>query len=484
MRATAAESAPRADRTRATAATTTTGRPGRPVVRAIVGAAVAILFCLVAFRAYQRISFEHRIAAARDALRSFQPKVATELLGPVVEQHPDSAEAEFLLAVAARRSGQLDEMDGHLKRAAQLGWDAEEIDRQVSLTYFQVGDFRRAGPDMLQRLQQGGNDDEAEETYEAMARGYMSTMLLKQAAFILESWLSWRPKSVPARLMLADVAALGGDTDGEINCYREAVRSDPSNVEARRCLAHGLILSHELEESHELLVGCLREEPRNATVLVNMAEWHQRSGHVEEAKKIVAQVLALQPDNRQRAAALGILGQIALAEKDYAEAARVLKEAVDADPAAFANVYALSQALSHAGQSEEAKVYLARWQRCQDAEKKLADLHDDILRHPEDPDLRTEIAQALLDEGATAIGVNWLNSVVVYHPTHPLANRLLAEHYEREGKTELAARYRAIAEGKVKPASEPVLPRLPSGPLPTGPASAGPIPPTSPEGKR
>ncbi|HEV3339762.1 MAG TPA: tetratricopeptide repeat protein [Pirellulales bacterium] len=473
MRATAAESAPRADCPRAVTITpcpTTTARRPNRVVRAVVGVVVVVLLWVVVSRAYRRVTLDRGLTAARDALRSFQPKAAIELLKPVVEQHPDCAEAEFLLAVAGRRAGQLDKVDIHLKRAAELGWNAAEIDRQVCLTYFQVGDFRRAGPEMVQRLQEGGTDDEAEETYEAMARGYMSTMLLKQAAFILESWLGWRPDSVQARLMLADVAALGGDSDGEINCYREAVRSDPSSIEARRCLAHALILSHELEESHELLVGCLRDQPHNPDVLVNMAAWHQRSGQVEEAKKVVAQALALELDGRQRAGALSILGQIALAEKDYGQAARVLKEAIDADPAAFANVYALSQALSRGGQDEEAKVYFDRWQRSQAAEKKLADLHDDILRNPEDPNLRTEIAQALLDQGATSVGINWLLSVVVYHPAHPLANRLLAEHYEREGQTALATRYRAVAEGKLQPPSVSVLSQQPK--LSTGPASA------------
>jgi Tfp pilus assembly protein PilF len=274
----AAEDARAATTTEATtaphAATPPHAATGRRVgkkraLRAVIAVAVVVLLCLVVVRAYRRLTLDRRLAAARDALQLFQPKVAIDLLKPVVEQHPDCAEAEFLLAVAGRRAGQLEAVDVHLKRAAELGWNPAEIDRQVCLTYFQVGDFRRAGPEMLERLQQGGTDDEAEETYEAMAHGYMSTMLLKQAAFILERWLDWRPNSVQARLMLADVAALGGDTDGEIDCYREAVRSDPSSVEARRCLAHALILSHELEEAHELLLGCLRDEPHNLDALVN-----------------------------------------------------------------------------------------------------------------------------------------------------------------------------------------------------------------------
>ena len=398
---------------------------------------------------------KHHLANARRALCEFDPQSALDLLTPLVADQPDCAEAEFLLGAAYRHAGRLDLVEPHLRRAQELGWDVDEIDRQACLTFFQAGDFRRSGAELMQRMQEGASDDEAEEIYEAMARGYSSAMLLKQAVFILDAWVGWRPQSARARLLLADVAALRGDQQTELRCYRDAVRYNPSHLEARRRLARALMVSHEVEEAYELFATCLRDHPDDPEVLIGMAECAERHGKREEAKKYVARAFTLQPTAQQRSTALALQGQIALAEKEYASAAHFLQEAVDAHPANLPAVYSLSQALTHAGRPAEAKAYLERWRIAQEAEKKLDDVHAQILARPEDPDLRVEVGKALIDQGAANAGINWLLSVLFYHPSHPLANQLLAEQYDRNGQTALAARHRAIAEGEGDEVSSP-----------------------------
>ncbi len=463
MRATAEQQAPVSDGLAvAPSQAVEQGRRKATFARAGIGLAIVALLCAAAYRPLRQVSLDHRLAKAREALRDFHPEAAIDSLTKLVAVRPDCAEAEFLLAAAYRHAGRLDMVEPHLRRAAELGWDADEIDRQACLTFFQAGDFRRAGAELMQRMQEGASDDEAEEIYEAMGRGYTSAMLLKQAAFIFEAWLGWRPQSARARLLLADVAALRGDQEGEINCYREAVRFRPSNVEVRRRLARALMLSHEVDEAYELFLACFRDRPGDPEVLVGLAECEERHGRRDEAKKLLEALLASHPNDQQRSAALALHGQIALAERDYTQAVRVLQEAVDAHPANLPAVYSLSQALSHADRADEANTYLDRWRIAQAAEKKLDELHEQILSHPEDPDLRAQVGQALMDQGATNAGTNWLLSVLYYHPSHPFANRLLAECYERAGQRDLAAHYRAISEGKIEPASESSLMPVPA----------------------
>lgn len=429
------------------------GPRGKP--RRWAAIVILLLFGTALVWSWQRWRRDHELLAARESLRQYQPQQAIEHVRAVIERSPDCAEAEYLWAVACRRSAQLDEVREHLSRAAELGWDARQVDRQRCLTHFQAGDFRSSGTEMIELMLEGASDDEADETYEAMVRGYMTAMMLKQANFILDGWIQWRPRNVRARLMRAEVAHIMGSTTSEIAAYREILRFEPGHVEARRRLARELMLRHEGDEAFALYSALHRERPNDADVLVDLAEWHHRYGQLDKAKKLVATLLELEPPGPTRAKALGLLGQMALANKDFAEAASALGKAVEADAANITNLYALARALSSLGRDREANVLLKRCTRMRELDEELENLREAILDHPEDPELRARIGETLIEKGDRRSGVNWLLGVLFYNPSHARTNRLLAEHYEQAGDMRLAKAHRAIAEGKIKYVAPP-----------------------------
>jgi tetratricopeptide (TPR) repeat protein len=412
--------------------------------RAGVSAVVAVLLlCAVTFFKWKPIWIEHELSQARALLREFRPESAGERLARL----PESAETEFLLAVACRRAGELDRVMPHLTRAAELGWDKDEIDRQRTLMQFQAGNFRASGEEVKALLVEQVTDDEAEECYEAVTRGYLSALLLEQAKFMLDGWIAWRPQCVQPYLFRAELASLRNQDEGRVAAYRDVLRISPANLEAREGLARVLMYQHEVDEAYELFTSCLRDYPREPGVLLGLAEWHHRHGDGEKAKTLIDTLLSCEPDHRQRCDALSLLGQILLAERNYEAAERALREAVASDPTRVAVFYELSQALSRLGRADEAKNYLQRWQRLQAVDEELEDLEPEILGHPQDPDLRLRVGRLLLEKGETKAGVNWLLSVLFYEPSHAETNRLLAEHYEQMGEHELARRHRGAAEG-------------------------------------
>lgn len=406
-------------------------------------------------RAWRRIQADSQFALVRDDLRQFHPEDALNRLNALAARDSRSAETEFLLACACRRVGRLADVSAHLKRASELGWDQGQIDRQYCLTYFQAGDFRRSGTELLDRLHERASDDEAEEAYEALARGYTAAMLLRQADFILESWLAWRPQCLRAHLMRAEVAALAGSATREMACYEGALRCDSTNFQARRSLAPLLIEANEIDRAAELFGACLRDRPNDAQSLVGLAECEQRRGRPREAQRFIDRALAAEPDRRQRSAAFALAGQIALAAKDYERACQMLRQAVEFDPANVGAVYSLSQALIRADRQEESKAYLARWQRLKLLEDSLYDLHTELLKQPEDADLRTEIGEALLDLGAGNAGATLLISALLYEPDNALAHQRLADYYQAEGQADLAELHRAAIHDSKKGAAEP-----------------------------
>src|SRR6516165_4060017 len=63
----------------------------------------------------------------RAALDADRPEEARQLLNRYLAERPNSAEAHFRAAQAARRTGDPATADRHLDRAAALGWDPADI---------------------------------------------------------------------------------------------------------------------------------------------------------------------------------------------------------------------------------------------------------------------------------------------------------------------------------------------------------------------
>ena len=413
----------------------------------VIGSVVGTC-ALVAWNVWPAARLRSDLAAARQLLRQARPEAAAERLDDVLRRIPDSDEAEFLLAVANRRRERLDLVEPHLVRAADLGWDPKEIERERYLMLFQAGDFRAAGPYLKELLLEGGSNDLADEVYEVMVRGYMAALLFKEAQFSLDYWLKWRPENADAYLLKARLAEVMNDQPGEVAAYRAILTFEPSNFIARRKLAKTLMLQHHLDDALPLFLQCREERPDDAATLLGLAEWNQRRGRLSEARQIVESLLKLPMNRRDRGAALNLFGQIARAEKDYPAAIGALEEAVQLDPADGAAVYGLSQLLLRAGRADEAAPYLARWGEIQKIDQVLDDLHDAIIRRPDDADLRSQIGTALLEKGDVTAGVNWLLSALFHDRAHAATHERLAEHYERAGQDELARRHREAAQPK------------------------------------
>lgn len=388
------------------------------------------------------------LSGSRQSLRQFDADAACVNLERLLQWQPDCAEAEFLLAAACRRANRLDLAGEHLERAAELGWDPKALDRQRYLMYFQIGDLRTSGPYLKELLLEGGSNDEADETYEAMARGYMAGLHFNEAKFVLEQWLDWRKENAQACLLKADVALMMNDQAGEAAAYRQILEFDPHHLEARHRLARLLLTQHDWDAAQAVIAGCRRDAPQDPGTMLLAAEWHQRHGESSQARQIVASVLKSQLDRATRTRALDLAGQLALSEKDYPAAIQALEQAVKHDPSDSASVYSLSQALLRSGHEREAKPYLERWQRMQVLDEQLEDMHDAMVSRPDDPDLRYQIGAALLEKGDARAGVNWLLSALLHDAAHVPTHQRLADHFEQTGQESRAHYHRALASGK------------------------------------
>jgi tetratricopeptide (TPR) repeat protein len=417
-------------------------------------AVAALLLAGIGWPAWRHLQSQQSLMTAHELLRQAQPEQAIVGLQRLIDRTGESGEAVFLLAAAKRRAGRLAEVEPLLARAEQLGWDPRAIHRQRFLAIFQAGDCRRAGPYVKQLLADGGSDDDAEEVYEAMVRGYFAALLVREARFMIESWRQWRPTSPRPYRFEAEAASQAGDLQAEIAAYRGYLAVDPTNYETRILLAEALLNYHEYDEALSVLGECGSERPGDAPVLIGLGECLLRKGELAAAQEKLDAARRLPLVDSQRVTVLLLLAKLAIAQADHEGALELLGEAVKISPSNMPALYALGQSLERVGRKAEAKKHLDRWHFLKRISDRALELQEELVRNPDSADWRCEMGTLLLQKDPLDLnGVNWLLRAVQCDSGHVASHRALANYYKAAGDLEAAARHWAAAE-QLQPADQ------------------------------
>src|SRR5262249_18858170 len=137
-------------------------------------------------------------------------------------------------------------------------------------------------------------------------------------------------------------------------------------------------------------------QPNNPDVLLGLARCRHELGQRDEARRLLTELVAQQP---QHAQAVAELGNLALAEGQLAEAERWLRRAVELAPHERENLYLLAQCLNRAGKKEEAQQWLARQKQVEEDWERIKVLTQEYSKAPRDPALRYEGGIILLRNG-------------------------------------------------------------------------------------
>jgi Flp pilus assembly protein TadD len=149
--------------------------------------------------------------------------------------------------------------------------------------------------------------------------------------------------------------------DGAVQAFEEALRLDPSLVDARVNLAIALFnrgrrTDLDLDRAQQLLASVLEQQPDHLRALYFLAIAEQHHGHAAVAIPLLESVLAQRPKDGAAWYLLGLcrqrLGQPAEAE---------LLKAVQFRPNLVSAYYRLWQLASEAGDTDRAQSYLARF---------------------------------------------------------------------------------------------------------------------------
>lgn len=390
-----------------------------------------------------------RLSLALRTLRhdvySGDPAKLVTRLDELHESYPADAEVTYLLAVACRRAAQTIRARDLLSDAKRLGWLLSDLQRQEHLIRFQSGNIRESEAQLLRMIAQGPSDEAAAEIYECLVEGYFSDMRYNEVNLCLEHWLAWQPDSVRARLFKADLLGAVKDKRNEIEEFRKLVELEPDNVEFRMKLGYALLGVKDVSGALEQFNICSKLGPEDPGVLVGLASYYRHLGKTAEAREGLERALKADMNEAQQATAYFELGQLELTEKDYPRAAEHLRRAVASSSDNAQAHYSLGQALTRLGKKEEGSRHLIKSRTLAGQAQRFNDLMHAIIRDPENPVLRYEAGELLLDEGKNKEAFIWLASALRCDPRHRPTHKALARYYAQKGDEKMSRHHLGLA---------------------------------------
>lgn len=417
---------------------------------------VALAVCFAAaWPLYQYNLANWRLQSALTLLEAGEPDAAIAILEVEQKAHPNSAEIAYWMAVAQRRAGHFSVFQDHLQQAKDLGYPIDDLQRQFLLMRLQTGVVSPEIEQAAEQLVDGADryagprvDLYIDEFYEARSRGYLANYRLFDAEVTLDHWVEARPKSIPARMMRADIRDRESNFQAAEREYREVLALAPANIPAR--LKRGRLLMHnnKIPEAMEEFRACLQIAPRDITAQIGLAECEYRSGNgIDAAQERLEQVLKQELAASQRAQTLSLLGDIVRGKKENERAIKYLLEALSLaptiDPAPYRN---LSGAYAALGNREEAAKYLKISQEKVVRFTKMHELTVKVAQAPEDAELRFQQGSLHAEEGQMDEAAAWWNMAVRFNPKLLAAHEALAKYYDTKGDRERAEHHQKLAE--------------------------------------
>lgn len=404
------------------------------VTAVVAGVAATLLW---AIREWQ---FLRHFRAARIALEGFDADNALLDFTAAAKFKPDSAEVQYLLGVASRKAGRLDDCRAHLDKARNLGWPANEIRFQSLLLAFQAGD-PRAEPAINQIMSLPMANYTAEDAYEALTIGYLSDYRTVEAGRATDLWLHLRPRRVRAMLLRAEVFGASGRIHEQLEQYAKVLAVEPDNYAARLGMAHDLLDEHDVERALEEYRWCSKRKPGDLAPLLGVAACYEHQGELQKAAEVLRESLHRPLPPQGRAQVAGELGKMLYQTGELKEAIALLTESLGLNPYDEEAEYALAMSLVKIGKLGEAQRHNERFKELEKLDRQVRAIKLVIANQPNDAQPRYEAGLLLAKLGNAKGAAAFMQAALRRDPGHAGAQTELTRYYHRIGRDDLARIY-------------------------------------------
>lgn len=266
-----------------------------------------------------------------------------------------------------------------------------------------------------------------------LARVSMSQNYFEDAIPLLESGVKLAPRRVDLQAALGEAYFMAGRADKAIAQFTKLIELDPS---ARSFAFLGLSYRRlgRFDEARKYFLQGLKRNPHDAICLFNLGYMEERQGNEKKADDLLRQALRYKPDFPE---ALLELANLRIAQKQFSEAAEVLRHYVKLSQSPSTGYYKLSMVERSLHQNEAAERDLHVFQTL----AKDAPTGPYPYQHLFD---YLDNRSALPPLARTQLDLTELNQQIQKHPDQPQDLYLLAEACLKLGKVEDARK--AIAQ--------------------------------------
>jgi tetratricopeptide (TPR) repeat protein len=409
----------------------------RLVVRVLLAAAVAaIVFVVLAqYRHARNAQSVRELFSARRYDRAREP------LARWLAARPSSGEARYYEAWLAVADDRPDDAASAIGQATQLSFDSKLLRCLAAILQSRSGRYNDAEPILRQAFAE--SFEPRALVAQELARIYLKTFRLEQAAPVIEQWKRLAPENALPYLWSNEIASRSGeDAATLIRNYRESLARDPNLANAQLGLAEQLTRDRRYDEAEAEYHAYLKRHPGDVSALVGLGRNALRSGDQEQAAKRFEAALAVDPRHPD---ALKELAQIDMRLRRFSQACRRLEVLTQIDPYDPEIRYSYAQALRLSGDDVRSRPEFELAARLRQEQDQIVQLRHKLLKTPGDLAARFALARWMLEHGHEKEGLAWTKEILRTHPNHGPTHWLLVDYYQKKSQPGLANYHRTLA---------------------------------------
>lgn len=294
-------------------------------------------------------------ASALQALERYDYRQAASHLEKSLWWRAGSADVQMLAAQTARRRGDFEGVNRHLRLAVKAGAPRQFVDTESGLLAIQLGDLTNA-PGLTELCDANPTSAEATIGIEVLFEGSLNSFQLAQARQAVDTWLAHRTgkfDQAHALVWRARLHQVSGDIPQALADYQKALEKDPDHAEAHFRLADTLIREDSLKAVPHV-AWMKNRHPNDVEVRLLSVRLNRALGQLEEAERLADKLVESAPDHVH---ALVERGRIAMDLGKPREGAPFLRRALDQRPNFREACLAMADCLRQLGHFDEAKRY-------------------------------------------------------------------------------------------------------------------------------
>ena len=402
------------------------------------GAIAGVLIALTAPHAIA--AWQYR--AALSDLGRYHPETARRRLDHCLSAWPKSATIRLLASRAAREAGDLEDATLQLEAAQRIEDGSND---EIAFEWALLRAASGGAPEVEAYLQKQADarPEDSHLVWEALAEGYLRNYRSLDAMSCLEHWLGGSPENVRALELRGRTFTMGRGVKRGSEDFRRVLELDPNRDDTRLRLTRSLLDLGAYDEALPHLERLSHSRPDDPDVPVSPARCLNMLNRPAEARQALEAVLAKQPGH---GLALRTLGQFSLMNQKPAEAEEWLRKAAAALPEDYLALWLLYDSLRQQGKPDAPEV-LKQAEAMRDRGERIGELQSrKFAANPLDPGLHVEMAVLLMRSGKDDIATTWLQRAISLDAGFKPAHRILADHYAKTGRKELAAEHRKLGE--------------------------------------